>query len=51
MQTDNIPRVLYTLVFTVPQVFDGVFSDGFSVLLLACFDSVCIQWLLRYGKV
>jgi hypothetical protein len=28
-----------------------VCADGFSVLLLACFDGVCIQWLLRYGKV
>jgi hypothetical protein len=28
-----------------------VCSDGFFVLLLACFDGVCIQWLLRYGKV
>jgi hypothetical protein len=25
-----------TLHFTVPQVFDGVCSDGFSVLLLEC---------------
>jgi hypothetical protein len=29
--------------FTVPQVFDGVCADVFSVLLLACFDGVCIQ--------
>jgi hypothetical protein len=32
-----------TLHFTVPQVFDGVCADGFSVLLLACFDGVCVQ--------
>jgi hypothetical protein len=32
-----------TLHFTAPQVFDGVCADGFSVLLLACFDGVCIQ--------
>jgi hypothetical protein len=37
--------ILYTLPYplTVPQVFDGVCSDGFFVLLLACFDGVCIQ--------
>jgi hypothetical protein len=42
---------LGTLHFTVPQVFDGVCSDGFYILLLACFDGVCIQWLVRYGKM
>jgi hypothetical protein len=37
----NGDGLLCSILFPcIPQVFDGVCSDGFSVLSLACFDGV-----------
>ena len=37
-------KVLYSLLYRGPQVFDGVCSDEeFFRSFMACFDSVCIQ--------
>jgi hypothetical protein len=33
----------YFTLYRTARVFDGVCADGFSVLLLACFDGVCVQ--------